>query len=330
MSRSTPARRALLRWGAPLAALVLVAGGVVLGKTTNAFGPGRVCRGWVSAADAQRALGGTGPVIGTDSVHDSCEVRLGGWGSGAGTTLILMPVDESSRFPFDRGVWRVSGYEAPLTGSRTAGAVDAYGGWVLLPDSCREAVPRTDEDERPVLRASVLHGEGDGDPAGMARVLESAARGLVERHGCAEPDAVAVGEPGGVSPAAATDFGAVCGLDGFVLPRPHGGTVVERVSGSRGGDGEGDGDGWFCDLAFSEKPRKGPFARFAIVRHPALTAALKDTDYTRGRCGGREGYFVWDGNDYWTPAQRADAGFPAPKDLSRAFDTAARKALGCG
>ncbi|OSY53359.1 hypothetical protein BG846_00981 [Streptomyces fradiae ATCC 10745 = DSM 40063] len=245
-----------------------------------------------------------------------------GWGSGPGTTLILMPVDESSRFPFDRGLWRVSGSEALLTGSRTAGAVDAYGGWGLLPDSCREAVPRTGEDERPVLRATVL--DGDGDPAGIARVLESAARGLVERHGCAEPDTVAVGEPSSASPAAATDFGTVCGLDGFVLPRPRGGTVVERVSGSR------DGGGWFCDPAFSEKPREGPFARFAIVRHPALTAAFKDTDYTRARCGGRQTYFVWDENDYWTPEKRADAGFPARKDLSAAFDTAARKALGCG
>ncbi|MEU2179428.1 hypothetical protein [Streptomyces thermolilacinus] len=322
MTRAASARRALLRWGAPLAALVLVAGGVLLGKTTNAFGPGRVCHGWVTAADAQRALGATGPLIGKDSVHGSCEVRLGGWGSGAGRALIVTPFDESSRFPFELDLWRVSGSEALLTGSRTAGAVDAYGGWVLLPDSCREAVPRTDEDERPSLRAAVL--DGHGDPAGIAGVLESAARGLVERHGCAEPDAVTVGGPGSVSPAAATDFGAVCGLDGFALPRPHGGPVVERVSGSR------DGDAWFCDLAFSEQPRKGPFARFAIVRHPALTAGLKDTDYTRARCGGRETYFVWDDNMYWTPEKRADAGFPAAKDLSQAFETTARKALGCG
>lgn len=320
MSRSTPARRALLRWGAPLAALVLVAGGVLLGKTTNAFGPDRVCRGWVTAADAQRALGGTGPLSSTESEPGSCQVRLGGWDPGAGTMLIIAPVDRSPRFPFDQGVWHISGNAPILVGSRTAGAVDKRGGWVL-PDSCREAVPQANEDERLTLRATVLH--GDGDPAGLARVLESAARGLVEQHGCAGPDAVTVGEPSSASPAVATDFGTVCGLDGFTLPQPHSGTVVERVSGSR------DGDGWFCDLAFSHDSSEGSFARFAIVRHPDLATALSNTRFPRARCGGRDTYFAWDENDYWTPEKRANAGFPAKKDLSEAFRTAARKALRC-
>ncbi|MEU4734804.1 MULTISPECIES: hypothetical protein [Streptomyces] len=78
MTGASPARSPLLRWGGvPLVALALLAGGVLLGKTTNAFGPDRVCHGWVAAADAQRALGGGDPVIGKDSVHGSCQVKAG-------------------------------------------------------------------------------------------------------------------------------------------------------------------------------------------------------------------------------------------------------------
>ncbi|WP_139216320.1 hypothetical protein [Streptomyces sp. CC77] len=319
-------RRSPYRMGlSGVAVLAVLAGGLLLGRATHLFGPSAVCHGWVSADDAQDVLGGLGRVSSTDHAPASCEVKLAGWGAGGeDVAFILSPAAESARFPFERDLWGVSGAMTVMVGSRTAGAVDRHGGWVALPDACAGAIGGSGGPGRPVLKASVIKAEAD--PEALARVLEDAAAGLAEQSGCATRAETALGEPAAPSPPAVTDFDEVCALRGFTLPRmtgDRGKSVRQQTAGSLGSGG------WFCDLTFSRPGGPVPFARFAIVQHEALTASFDGTRLTRIQCRGRDTYVALDDAGYWSPEERATAGFPSDAELRDRLVSAAQRALGC-
>ncbi len=174
------------------------------------------------------------------------------------------------------------------------------------------------------LKVSVIKAEAD--PEALARVLGDAAAGLAERSDCASGADVVLGEPAGPSPLAAADFGEVCGLPGFALPKMGGdlGKSVRQQSA-----GSLDSGGWFCDLMFSRPGGPVPFARFAVVQHEALTASFGGTRVAHVQCQGRDTYVALDDAGYWSPEERAAAGFPSDAELRNRFVAAAQRALGC-
>ncbi|MET3983038.1 hypothetical protein [Streptomyces sp. PvR034] len=122
------------------------------------------------------------------------------------------------------------------------------------------------------------------------------------------------------------DFGQVCSLPGFTpgkVTGPRGQAVREQTSGPLDAD-------WFCDLSFSDDERRGPFTRLAVIRSPALTTSLRDTNTVRAQCSGRETLFALDNAGYpWEPQERAASGLPSARALEKAFVAAASKAPGC-
>ncbi|MBM7056111.1 hypothetical protein [Streptomyces durocortorensis] len=306
-------------------AAIVVAGGLFAGFGTNLFGPDRLCDGWVSAADAERALGGGGRLgdsvtratgAGTEGPAVSCTVERGGWWPGGDQRrLTVMVTSERPRFPFELSAWKITGGSAVLTGA-TAGAVEERTGWGLLPEACAGRASGTREGLRPVIRVSSSPADADRDASGA--ILRSAADAVARAAGCAERaagDGVVLESP---STLRETVPDEVCGIAGFALPELRGSAgagVQERTSGSFG-------SGWFCDLSFSGDERNGPFTRFAVVRDPSLASPLAESGARQVVCGSGKAYLAVDNVSYpWEPEERAAAGLPPETELAELFAT---------
>ncbi|MFE7137546.1 hypothetical protein ACFVAG_07340 [Streptomyces sp. NPDC057644] len=306
-------------------AAAVAAGGLFAGFGTNLLGPDRLCEGWISAADAERALGGGGRLSGSvtraagadgEQSAVSCTVERGGWWPvGDERRLTVMVTSERPRFPFELSAWKITGGSAVLTGV-TSGAVEERSGWGLLPEACAGRAPGTREGQRPVVRVSSPSAYADREAAGS--ILTSVAGAVAQGAGCAERsagDGVVLESPSGLRETVPDE---VCGIAGFALPELRGSAgarVQERTSGSFG-------TGWFCDLSFSGDERNGPFTRFAVVRDASLAASLEKSGARHVVCGSGKAYLAVDNVSYpWEPKERAAAGLPAEAELAELFAT---------
>lgn len=307
---------------AVLAAIVLV-GGTFTYFNTNLLDSGRLCYGWVTVDEADRALGGgIGKVTASEGSAGTCTIEKASWLPGEERRISLRADTENKGFPFTSGVWKLSGDMRVLSGG-THGAYDKWGGWAMLPAACQKVTG--DDREGPVaLSASVDGRGGPGDTDGMGRFLASAARELMKASDCAAPGygdtADRTSAPSGER---AADMARVCGIEGFRLDGlrgPKGERVTERIIGE-------PGKAVYCDLSF-EGDEEGPFARFAAVGDPALVATLGDRRFTRARCDGAETVFAHDLR-YFEKSELAAMRMPDSARFSKAFGDAARAALRC-
>jgi hypothetical protein len=302
--------------------VIVVLAGTFTYFNTNLFTPDRICHGWVTPDEAADVLGGgVGRVSATEDSETTCVIKNTSWLPGGGDKQLgLSAGTEGTKFPFRGLVWEISGDRHVMTGG-THGAFHSYGGWALLPASCTKAA--FGNDPQPVLRAAVYGGEGDA--AGMGRLLTSAAKAITSG-----PNGCATANNGKTptryfSPSAAktTDFDKVCDIAGFHLGKvtgPKGQQVQEQTSGSLK-------EGLYCDLSF-EGDKEGPFARLAIVNDSPLVEPLKSRDFDRPNCGGKETVFAFDLR-YADEKERAETGLPNADGLAKAFSGAAREALRC-
>ncbi|MEU0130390.1 hypothetical protein [Streptomyces sp. NPDC006289] len=310
---------------AAMAVVLVVLGGLFVGYGANAFGPDRLCRGWVSAADAERALPGGGRLTASEESTSTCTVeRSGWWPWSEQRRLTITVMSEKSRYPFELSLWKVSGGSGVLVGP-TAGSVDAWGGWAFLPQECTGEAPGTRSGERPTVRVSL---SGAENLDGTAQLLATAARGVAKKSACgrangSEPGAGALLRPSAVKD---SDLGEVCGVPGFALPGlrgPDNTKVLEQTSGSFD-------SAWFCDLSFAHDEDNGPFTRIGVVKDPGLAAPLKDTGAERLMCAGEETFVVLDNVSYpWEPKERKAAGLPAEGELSDLFVARVRASPVC-
>ncbi|WMX44753.1 hypothetical protein RGF97_07660 [Streptomyces roseicoloratus] len=135
------------RWTGALTLVLLVVAGLFVGTATNVFGPDRLCHGWLTPADVQKAVGGSGRLSYTDDSDSACTVERSGWGiGGSDLRLSLTVTAEPSRFPFESGAWQMSAGDGVMAGN-TSGAVNEQGGWILLPASCTSVTEGTDRKE---------------------------------------------------------------------------------------------------------------------------------------------------------------------------------------
>ncbi|MEU3601921.1 hypothetical protein ABZ714_24870 [Streptomyces sp. NPDC006798] len=307
---------------AALAAIVLI-GGTFTYFNTNLLESGRLCYGWVTPDEADRALGGgIGKVTASEGSAGTCTMEKASWLPGEERRISLRADTENKGFPFPSGVWKLSGDMHVLSGG-THGAYDKWGGWAMLPAACQKVTG--DDREGPVaLTASVLNGSEPGDTDGMGRFLASAARGLTKAADCGAPGygdtADRTSAPSGKRPA---DLAKACGIEGFRLDGlrgPRGERVTERIIGE-------PGQAVYCDLTF-EGDETGPFARFAAVGDPPLVATFGDRRFTRARCDGAETVFAHDLR-YFDKSELAAMRMPDSARFSKAFGDAARAALRC-
>ncbi|WP_327191212.1 hypothetical protein [Streptomyces xinghaiensis] len=328
------ARGGSRRWmwlGALVAALALL-GGTFTYFNTNAFAEDRLCHGWLSTDEARDVLGGS---LGRLSARDDspwwCTVERSGWFPGADEGRLTLRVQlEAEDFPFQRGLWKVSG-DMHISAGAGPGAYDAWSGWTLLPDACTSELraPAWAGGETPVIFGSVTE---KTSPLAMARLLNSAAGTIAGSTLCGTQVEHETGGGDRVdtpSATARTDFGDVCGIPGFKLGKvsgPRGEEVQEQTSGTL----NSTGTDWVCDLSFKNDGKNGPFTHLAVVQSPRLVAALKNRGFERTQCNGREVVFAHDDLSYpWDPKERAATGMPDVREMSELFATAAKKALGC-
>ncbi|MZD08273.1 hypothetical protein GTW43_24795 [Streptomyces sp. SID5785] len=299
------------------AAVVLLGGGTFAYFHTNVLGPDRICHGWVTPDAAAAALGGgLGRVSASEDSATGCTVELTGWLPGKEKRLSLRSVREQSGFPFRKGVWEVSAGR-PVQLGAAPGTYDAYGGWALVP-ACKGT-----DGAVPAVRADVTGQDAPGDADGMRRVVTSAAQALAADAGCAGPDSRSSRT---LVPSAPrdTDPEKVCGIAGFRLPGvrgPQGSALREEITGSLSA-------GLYCDVSFAGD-KEGPFARFAVVRDPAMAATLKGRAFDRVRCAGQETVLAHDLR-YLDDSERAATRVPDTARLADTFGAAARGALHCG
>ncbi|MHC3461347.1 hypothetical protein [Streptomyces flavovirens] len=316
------------RSGRAVAAVALalaVVGGLFAGYGANVFGPDRLCRGWITGADAERALPGGGRLGESQESASTCTVeRSGWWPWGEKRRLTVRVVSEKPRFPFEMSLWNVSGASALLTGPVT-GAVDRWGGWAFLPEECVGTAPGTRSGERPTVRVSLSRDEALDT---TARIVSAAVGGVSRQSGCEAADSSGADTPSPLRPSAVTnsDLDEVCGVPGFALPGlrgPGGARVREQTSGSFD-------SAWFCDLSFAGDD-DGPFTRIGVVKTPELTASLQDTGVRRFSCGGRETYVALDDLSYpWEPEERRAAGLVDQAELGKLLVDGLRGSAACG
>ncbi|WHM37087.1 hypothetical protein [Streptomyces sp. BPTC-684] len=308
------------KWVLGAVSAVLVAGGLYTGFDTNAFGPDSLCGGWLKSSDVERVLDGPGRLSGSGT-NTVCTVKKSGLLVGGDASVTVRIAAESGKFPFATGSWTASAAQRLFTGQAGGGA-DGYGGWALLPASCRipAGVPSDKSDAEVAVVASLAG--GSTEEGALVRLLSAAAESAAARSGCAAEGRPAELASARTSPA---DFARVCALPGFTIP---------AVTGDKGRAGRaqvtGDlGKAWICDLSFADDKR-GPYARFAAVRDPLLARGLSTSGATRLDCPGGPVYATVDNNTYpWDPAERKAAGLLPEKDLRDRFATAVAGALHC-
>ncbi|MCF6523115.1 hypothetical protein [Streptomyces sp. JJ36] len=314
-------------WAVASAAVLVVAGGTYVSANTNLLGSEELCHGLLTDSTVQEVIPGPGRLSSEDLGATSCRVTQSSLGIGAGDTEVELDVQsEDAGFPFERGLWQMTGRKAVFTEGAT-GVASARGGWVLLPEGCEVSGPLVGDDPEQIVLKAVFF-EGEADPAGVARLLGEAAHGLAVRNDC---DADAVRAPEQVAepdPVRNTAPGKLCSLPGLEVSRLESdrGRPVEQTSGALERD-------WFCDLYFTDDTH-GPYTQFAVVRDERLTAGARAADgpswTAQALCDGTRTHFLMDSNDYpWNPEERSAAGLPDEQELFQRFVEAAAKAAGC-
>ncbi|MFG2148622.1 hypothetical protein ACGFRG_31170 [Streptomyces sp. NPDC048696] len=315
-----------MKWAAgAVLTVALLIGGLYTGFDTNAFGPDKLCAGWLEASDVQRVLDGPGRLSGSGT-DTGCTVKKSGLAVGGDSSLTVQLAAEPAQFPFAMGDWNVSAAQRLFTG-RIGGGADRHGGWALLPAAC--PVPAGVPSDRSDVRAAVLLSVsgGSADEEAMVRLLTAAAESVAARSGCGDSK----GAPARLAAPRAfgADFTRLCALPGFSIPEVKG----DRGQATRVQVTGDMGTAWTCDLSFADD-KQGPYTRFAVVRDPLLGRSLSARGASRLSCpaGGTSGdtFVTVDNNTYhWDPAQRKAAGLLPEAELHDRFARAVARALHC-
>ncbi|MGW3076275.1 hypothetical protein [Kitasatospora sp. NPDC001132] len=309
-----------------VAAVLAGAGAFLANNLTNAFGPGSVCEGAVSAAALNDALGpGT---VGSEA--------NGAWQSPSGgafcTATVSYGVFGNSRSVFvevrqadDLGPYLADSGDRLFAASANGGASGAARdgrAWALLPEECGNG-----------LRVEV----GSGSPGGpdaekLARLAVAAANGLAADKGCGKSPLPAPHELSRAGQEHGLDPASVCGLPGFT------------ATGAVGGKGYKESVNtafdplWVCRIS-TDQGR--PAISFSIGTEPRVRGPVSEKTaspaFGRSRwagspmtdqevvatCQGKPTYFRMDSDI------TVQGPFPGTAETWQQFLTAGGRAIGC-
>ncbi|MFJ6439655.1 hypothetical protein [Streptomyces sp. NPDC091649] len=327
------------------AVLALVVGGLHVWRNTDVLTEDRLCGGLVSAARADAVLPGSGRLdadgdgLDEDLTDMVCRVGKSSvvLGSGKGELTVRVWAEQgdellgTDRSPELSKTWFFAG--------EVTGGVDAYAGWVLLPEKCWTTQP---------VIARVSSSEPVSDRGAFAALATDTARAVAARAKCGDlPE-----KPGTLSPprsdtARPVSEGQVCGLDGLSVRGrvPAGVKVLEAGQKAPAGL-------WSCRLFLDDDSsgivRTDGFMAYTATRDPSLVAAVRKAPGTRnGKApGGREAdvvnsrtmmlrcarggplYLAMDPSLQYLKA-REPSGLPVPDAYFKSFVKAAAKTFGC-
>ncbi|MBV7670606.1 hypothetical protein STHAL_14165 [Streptomyces halstedii] len=259
------------------AVLVLVVAGLHVYRNTNVLTADRFCGELVSAAKADAVLPGFGRL---DAEGDGlaegmkgtvCEIEKSSvmLGSGGGTLTVRIG-EEDGDAPLTDPAWPYLADESFFSGEVTGG-VDAYEGWVLLPEKCWTT--------KPVI-VKFASSQRISDSNGFAALVTDTARTAAARAECG----AVPGEPGKLLPprsdvARPVSEGRVCGLEGLLV----GGQVPAGTQVLEAGQ-TAPADLWSCTLYLDDDSsgfvRDDGFMRYTATRDPLLVAAVRKSPGT--------------------------------------------------
>ncbi|MFJ3187194.1 hypothetical protein [Streptomyces halstedii] len=242
--------------GAAVASVVVVAVAAVASSylwwNTNLLGADSFCGGRMESGEVEAVLGSTGRVSEVRADGDprrpafSCTVeRTSRFVGGGDQRVTVRTHTEEGAFPFTTHVWKNPASRSYFTGGLTGAVSEDFGGYVVLPTSCRDKVHGPQDDGvLTVVEAEVERGTVDA--AGLARLLTRSARQVAERAGCGSESLSA--DPALAAPSAprATDVQNVCGVPGFVLPKEA--LVTSRAEPGQEQVNDASPGTWACDL----------------------------------------------------------------------------------
>nr|WP_260611796.1 hypothetical protein [Streptomyces sp. WAC04770] len=275
-------------WAVVAAVVVVVAGLLHAWRNTNVLTADRLCGGLVSAEQADAVLPGSGRLdaegdgLDEDELTDTrCSVEKSSVVLGSGRSFLTIEVREEQGADLLGVDWSPSPSRTSFFSGKATGGVDAYTGWVLLPEKCWT--------DRPVIvRAST--NEPVPDRTSFAALTTGTAHEIAARAECGDlpkkPGTLLAPRSGAARP---VSEGEVCGLDGFSVEDqvPTGTKVLEAGQ-------KAPADLWSCKLTLDDDSR-GPirtdgFMTYTASQDPLLVAALRKTpDASRGRApDGRE------------------------------------------
>ncbi|HJD83315.1 hypothetical protein [Kitasatospora aureofaciens] len=318
-TRALRARAAVV--GVALAMVAAGVGAFLVGNLSNAFGPGSVCEGAVSADALHDALG-PGAVgeqkYGDGSLHSGtafcrATVSYGVFGNERSVTVELLK-DTGLSVLADDAEARLFGASA---NGGAAGAAFDHRAWALLPEDCGNG-----------LRVAVRSGGDDRSGARkLAGLAVSAANRVATQRACGR---VPMPVPQELSEAGEDhdlDRNAVCGLPGLTFATAPGGAGLRETVTTA------TDPLWACRIRSTGDPASS--AAFTIGTEPRLlTAGVPKDEPGLGRarwvepgemvatCHGKPAYFrvSWDGIQKLVPDS---------DETWKQFLTAGGRAIGC-
>ncbi|MET9809871.1 hypothetical protein [Streptomyces halstedii] len=137
--------------GAAIASVVVVALAAVASSylwwNTNLLGADSFCGGRMESGELEAALGSTGRVSEVRADGDprrpafSCTVeRTSRFVGGGDRRVTVRTHTEEGAFPFTTHVWKNPASRSYFTGGVTGAVSEDFGGYVVLPGSCRDKV----------------------------------------------------------------------------------------------------------------------------------------------------------------------------------------------
>ncbi|MGA5000955.1 hypothetical protein ACPCB7_23320 [Streptomyces arboris] len=268
-------------WAVVAVVVVVIAGLLHAWRNTNVLTGNRLCGGLVSAEQADAVLPGSGRLdargdgLGKELTDTVCNVEKSSVVLGSGRSFLTVEVREEQAEDLLGVDWSPTPSRTSFFSGEATGGVDAYTGWVLLPEKCwtdRPVIVRTSTNE-PVP-----------DRTSFAALTTGTAREIAARATCGDLPQ----KPGPLlapvsDEARPVTEGQACGLDGFSVGGqvPTGTKVLEAGQKAPAGL-------WSCKLTLDDDSR-GPirtdgFMTYTASQDPLLIAALRKTpDASRGR-----------------------------------------------
>ncbi len=321
-TRALRARAAVV--GVALAVVAAGVGAFLVGNLSNAFGPGSVCEGAVSADALHDALG-PGTVgeqkYGDGSLHSgtafcTATVSYGVFGNERSVTVELRKDTGLSILADNADEAEARMFGASANGG-AAGAAFDHRAWALLPEDCGSG-----------LRVAVRSGGSDRPGARkLAGLAVSAANRVAMQRACGKAPMPAPRELSEAGKEHDLDRNAVCGLPGLTLAEAPGSTGLRETVTTA------TDPLWACRIHSTGDPTSS--AAFTIGTEPRLlTVGAPKDEPGLGRarwvepgemvttCHGKPAYFrmSWDGIQKLVPD--SDAAW-------KQFLTAGGRAIGC-